>query len=169
MRFGFSYVGLIYLMMLTAPNLLWTRNRPKDYARYAARESRVLRVLERAGEAMVTCAALVFADFNLRPWTAWSWWLVASFALMLLYEVFWLRYFRSEKTMGDFCASLLGVPVAGATLPVAAFLLLAVYGRNCILGIGALILGVGHVGIHLAHKRECVNHEHNQNIYEQNS
>ncbi len=29
MRFGFSYVGLIYLIMLTLPNILWTRNRPK--------------------------------------------------------------------------------------------------------------------------------------------
>ena len=39
MRFGFSYVGLIYLVMLMAPNLMWTRNKPRDYDRYVANES----------------------------------------------------------------------------------------------------------------------------------
>lgn len=53
---------------------------------------------------------------------------------MVLYEIYWIRYFRSEKTMRDFYSSLLGVPVAGATLPVAAFMLLAIYGKNVVLG-----------------------------------
>ncbi len=50
--------------------------------------------------------------------------------------------------MGDFYSSLLGVPVAGATLPVAAFFLLAIYGRNIFLVLAVMILGVGHIGIH---------------------
>ncbi len=56
--------------------------------------------------------------------------------------------------MGDFYSSLLGIPVAGATLPVASFLLLAVYGKNVALGVSVLILGIGHIGIHLMHKKE---------------
>ena len=74
--------------------------------------------------------------------------------MMILYEVFWIRYFRSEKTMKDFYSSILGIPVAGATLPVLAFLLLAIYGKNIILGIAVVILGIGHIGIHLMHRRE---------------
>ncbi len=31
MNFGFSYVGLIYLLMLFIPNILWSKNKPKDY------------------------------------------------------------------------------------------------------------------------------------------
>ena len=73
---------------------------------------------------------------------------------MILYEVFWIRYFRSEKTMKEFYSSILGIPVAGATLPVLAFLLLAIYGKNIILGIAVVILGIGHIGIHLMHRRE---------------
>ena len=103
---------------------------------------------------LVSTVALIFADFNLRPWTAWSVWLVASFILMILYEVFWIRYFRSEKTMADFYSSLAGIPVAGATLPVAAFLLLGVYGRNIPMIVSTVILGIGHIGIHLAHEKE---------------
>ena len=80
--------------------------------------------------------------------------LLASFVLMILYEVFWIRYFRSEKTMKDFYSSILGIPVAGATLPVLAFLLLAIYGKNKILGIAVVIPGIGHIGIHLMHRRE---------------
>ena len=90
----------------------------------------------------------------IKPWSSWSWWLVLSFVLMILYEVFWIRYFRSEKTMKDFYSSILGIPVAGATLPVLAFLLLAIYGKNIILGIAVVILGIGHIGIHLMHRRE---------------
>ena len=154
MNFGFSYVGLIYLILLMTPNLIWTKNQPRDYEKYVGNENRVLLALERAGEVLVTALALVFTDFNLRPWSAWSWWLVASFALMVLYEIFWIRYFRSEKTMADFYRGLLGIPLAGATLPVAAFMLLAVYGRNIPLAIAVVILGIGHIGIHWMHRRE---------------
>lgn len=156
MHFGFSYVGLIYLVMLMLPNLIWTRNQPKDYEKYVGNENRILLALERIGEVLVSCAALIFSDFNIKPWTSWSWWLVLSFAMMVLYEIYWIRYFKSEKTMKDFYSSILGIPVAGATLPVLAFLLLAIYGKNIVLGAAVLILGVGHIGIHLMHQRECV-------------
>ena len=56
--------------------------------------------------------------------------------------------------MSDFYSSILGIPVAGATLPVLAFLLLAVYGKNIVLGVSVLILGIGHIGIHFMHLRE---------------
>lgn len=154
MNFGFSYVGLIFLVMLMLPNLMWTKNRPKDYEKYVANESRVLLAFERIGEILVSCASIIFSDFNIKPWSSRTWWLIAAFLLMVLYEVYWIRYFRSEKTMKDFYSSLLGIPVAGATLPVLAFLMLAVYGKSIILGASVLILGIGHIGIHLMHKRE---------------
>lgn len=154
MNFGFSYVGLIFLVMLMLPNLMWTKNRPKDYQKYVANESRVLLAFERIGEILVSCASIIFSDFNIKPWSSRTWWMIAAFLLMVLYEVYWIRYFRSEKTMKDFYSSLLGIPVAGATLPVLAFLMLAVYGKSIILGASVLILGIGHIGIHLMHKRE---------------
>ena len=154
MHFGFSYVGLVYLVMLMLPNLIWTKNQPTDYEKYARNENKVLLAFERIGEVLVSCFSLIFSDFNIKPWSSWSWWLVLSFVLMILYEVFWIRYFRSEKTMKDFYSRILGIPVAGATLPVLAFLLLAIYGKNIILGIAVVILGIGHIGIHLMHRRE---------------
>lgn len=157
MQFGFSYVGLVYLIMLMLPNILWTKNQPKDYEKYVGNENKVLLFLERAGEVLVTCLALIFSDFNLKPWSVWFWWLAASFLLMVCYELYWVRYFRSEKTMADFYSSFLGVPVAGASLPVAAFFLLAVYGRNPALLIAVMILGIGHIGIHLMHRKELDN------------
>ncbi len=159
MHFGFSYVGLIYLVMLMLPNILWTKNQPKDYDKYARNENKILLALERIGEVLVSCAAVIFSDFNINSWSPWSLWLVASFVLMVLYEVFWIRYFRSEKTMKDFYGSLLGIPVPGASLPVAAVLLLAVYGRNPFLFMSGIILGIGHIGIHLCHRREINNKE----------
>ena len=168
MQFGFSYVGLIFLVMLMVPNLIWTKHQPKDYEKHVKNENKLLLALERIGEVLVSAAALVFADFNWKSWSAWSWWLIAAFALMLLYEFFWLRYFRSEKTMRDFYRSLLGIPVAGATLPVLAFLLLAIYGKNPILGAAVVILGVGHIGIHWMHKKEAEKSGFVRNRYENN-
>ena len=155
MHFGFSYVGLIYLVMLMVPNLIWAKNKPENYARYAGKENPALLALERIGEVLVSVIALVFPDFNLHPWDAWCLWLVLSFLLMLLYEAFWIRYFRSGKTMRDFYRGFAGIPVAGATLPVAAFFLLGVYGRNVPMLLATAILGIGHIGIHLAHAKEA--------------
>ena len=154
MHFGFSYIGLIFLLMLFVPNLLWTKHQPKDYDKYAKNENRVLLLLERIGEVAVSGLVLIFRDLNPQGWNLWLLWQVGAFLLMVLYEVFWIRYFRSEKTMRDFYDSLLGIPVPGATLPVLAVLLLAVYGRNPILFAAGTILGFGHIGIHLGHRKE---------------
>jgi pimeloyl-ACP methyl ester carboxylesterase len=56
--------------------------------------------------------------------------------------------------MEDFYRGFLGIPVAGATLPVCAFFLLGIYGSNAFLLIAVVILGIGHIGIHLQHKNE---------------
>ena len=155
MHFGFSYVGLVYLAMLMVPNLIWAGNKPKNYELYAGNENRVLLALERIGEVLVSVIALICSDFNLRPWDGWCLWLVLSFIPMLLYEAFWIRYFGSGRTMRDFYRGFAGIPVAGATLPVAAFFLLGVYGRNIPMLLSTVILGVGHIGIHLAHAKEA--------------
>ncbi len=67
-----------------------------------------------------------------------------------------LSILKVKKTMQDFYSSLLGIPVAGASLPVIAFLLLAVYGKSIPLLIAVVILGIGHIGIHINHKKELL-------------
>ncbi len=154
MHLGFSYVGLIFLVMLIVPNIIWSRNQPEDYDKYAADENKVLLTLERVGEVLVSALCLIFSDLNIGKIRIWSIVLAASFALMILYEIYWIRYFRSDKKMSDMYSSILCFPVAGATLPVLAFLLLGIYGRNILLVISVIILGIGHIGIHLQHKNE---------------
>lgn len=154
MRFGFSYVGLVYLIMLFVPNIVWSRNQPKDYEEYAGNENSILLALERAGEALVSTFCLIFSDFNIGRISLWSIVLLVSFLMMIMYELYWIRYFKSKKTMQDMYSSFCGVPVAGATLPVLAFLLLGIYGRNVFMIISVIILGIGHIGIHLNHKKE---------------
>lgn len=154
MHFGFSYIGLIFIVMLMVPNLFWTKNLPRNYERYVANEKRILLFLERVGEVLVTCIVLIFSDFNIHEISLWTLWLAAAAGFMILYEIYWVRYFKSEKTMADFYCSILGIPVAGATLPVCAFFLLGIYGRNIFLLSAVVILGIGHVGIHLNHRKE---------------
>ncbi len=155
MNFGFCYVGLAYMFLLFIPNIIWAKNKPQGYEKYAANENKVLAFLERTGEIFVTCFSLIFTDFNLRPFTPWSLWLAASFLLMVFYEIYWFRFFKSSRTMLDQYRSFLCFPVAGASLPVLAFFLLAAYGKNIPLTIAVIVLGIGHIGIHLAHAEEA--------------
>jgi hypothetical protein len=159
MHFGFSYVGLIYLIMLMVPNIIWAKYKPRDYEKYVGNENKVLGAFERVGEVTVSTAVLIFSDFNLRPWTSWSIWLLVSFILMVFYEIYWIRYFKSERTMLDQYRSFLFFPVAGASLPVLAFFLLGVYAKNPVMIICVIILGIGHIGIHVNHEKEVKREE----------
>lgn len=94
---------------------------------------------------------LIFDDFNIKQISFWSLFLLFAFLLMLLYEIYWIRYFKSERELQDFYRSILGIPVAGATLPVLAMLLLSIYGKNIFLLASVILLGIGHIGIHLQH------------------
>lgn len=151
-HFGFSYVGFVFMLMLIVPNMIWAKHQPKEYI--FKDENKVLLVFERVGQVGITGAALVFSDFNIHGWSVWSFWLIAAFVLMMLYECWWIRYFKSNRTWQDFYSSFLGIPVAGATLPVVAFFFLGLYGRVIWLIVSVIIFGIGHIGIHLQHRKE---------------
>ncbi|MBR6483565.1 MAG: alpha/beta hydrolase, partial [Clostridiales bacterium] len=155
MTFGFSYIGLIMLLMLFVPNFLWTKNQPKDYDKYVKNENKVLLAFERTGQVIVTTSALIFSNFNPKGWNFWCWVLVLAFLNLVVYDIAWIRYFKSEKTMKDFYKGFIGMPIALATYPVIAFFLLGIYGGNIIMIAGSIILGIGHIGIHLQHRNEA--------------
>ena len=148
-HFGFSYIGLIYMLMIQIPNIMWARRKPEGYD--PSGENKVLLVFERVGQVLCTAAILLFSDTNPKKWELWIVWFIASALLMLMYEGFWIRYFCGGHTLRDFYRPFLGVPAPGATLPVAAFLLLGIYGRLIWLVAASMILGIGHIGIHLQH------------------
>lgn len=49
-HFGFSYIGLIFLLMLMIPNIIWAKNKPKDYDKYVKNENKILLIFERIGK-----------------------------------------------------------------------------------------------------------------------
>jgi hypothetical protein len=137
--------------MLFIPNIIWTKNRPEGYESVTIKENKILLIFERVGQVCVTCVVLIFSDFNIGSFNLWNIWLGISFVLMLLYEMNWIRYFKGEHTLNSFYGSFCGFPVAGASLPILAFLLLSIYGKVIWLSISVLVLGLGHIGIHLQH------------------
>lgn len=149
MNLEFSFVGLTLLIMLFVPNILWSKYPPKDYKKYSKNENKLFLTLERIGQVLVVIFSLfcgVTFSLNLI--------LIIAFLLMILYEIYWIKYFKSSRTMHDMYSSLLFIPLPGATLPVFAFLLLGIYANNIFLVISTIILGIGHIGIHLNHKME---------------
>ena len=164
-RFGFSVTGLVFLMMLFIPNIYWARKAmPEGYEEASKKENKLLLTFERTGEVLATCSLLVFPAVNphlrLLPeglffdWKIMLW--IAAVVLMIFYECYWIKYFRSERTMKDQYSSFAGAPLAGATLPVMALLLLGLYSMNLVVICSAVILGIGHIGIHFVHSCTCL-------------
>jgi len=99
-HFGFSYIGLIYLLMLWIPNTMWARRKPEGYD--PSGENKTLLFFERIGQVTSTAAILLFNDYYPRSFEPWTAWFTASAALMILYEIYWTRYFRSRQMIMDF-------------------------------------------------------------------
>ena len=156
MHFGFSYIGLLLLIMLFVPNIHWAKNKPERYDEFSGNENKILVFLERVGEVLVSTLILIFKECNIRLHSIWIVWLILAFVLMILYEFYWLRYFKSKKTMADQYSSFAGFPVAGASLPVIAVIFLGIYAYNIFIIVAGIILGIGHIGIHLAHRKEAL-------------
>lgn len=157
---GFSYIGSLFLLMLFIPNLIWLKYKPKNYS--TKNENKLLLAFERIGQIGVACTVTIFSNFNINKISLWSLWLLIAFIIMLFYECWWIRYFRSKQSLSDFYSSFFGVPVAGATLPIIAFFLLSIYGKIPLLTFFVILLGIGHIGIHLQHKKE-INKEFESN------
>ena len=92
MHFGFSYVGIIFLLMLFIPNGIWAKNIPEKYEEYSRNENKFLLILERIGEVLVSALVLIFSDCNVRIHSLWIGWLIAAFILMIFYNKF-ITYF----------------------------------------------------------------------------
>ena len=56
-NFGFSYIGLLYLLMMWIPNSMWAKRKPEGYDQSG--ESKVLLAFERVGQILCTAAILL--------------------------------------------------------------------------------------------------------------
>lgn len=161
-EFGFCITGLIFLLMLFVPNIIWSQKGISEaYTEIAKNENKILLLLERTGEALTSTVLLIFTALNPKvmlhnglyfEWKILIW--IMAFVLMVLYECYWIRYFKSGKTLEIFYGSFCGFPVPGALLPVLAVFLLGIYSGNLIVVASSIILGIGHIGIHVGHMRE---------------
>lgn len=160
--FGFGYVGLIFMLLLIIPNLFWVKFKPDGYENYVHNENKVLGVLEKIGEVGATVLLVFFKDCNLHAFFSKSYvilpvlflYILLAFILMVLYEIYWIRYFISKRTMKDFYRGIAGIPLAGAVIPVISLFILGLYSRNIAIIAVSVILGIGHIGIHYGHSKE---------------
>lgn len=143
---GFSIAGLVFLLIILVPNLLYLKFPPHN--KITMKENRVLVVFERIGQVACAICLLIFSDLNIGEPSRWNLWAVAAGLLIFLYLICWYRYFAGEHIVYDLTRPLMGfIPVPLATLPVAALLCLALYAHLIWLFIASIILGIGHIGI----------------------
>lgn len=146
---GFSYIGFIFLCCIIIPNIAFGFNVPTD--NLPVRENKVLLMLERVGQVLCTIFLLILTDFKIYKAGYWFIWLIVSFVLMGLYLICWGRYFAGRHTSKDLYRPFLGIPLPLAVLPVASVFSLSVYGKVAVLGIAAVVFGIGHIGITMQH------------------
>ncbi|GFI03807.1 MAG: alpha/beta hydrolase [Lachnospiraceae bacterium] len=151
---GFSYVGFIYLLMFLIPDITWAKHQTEEDRQDAQRGNKFLQITEKIGAILVCCCILIFSDFNIRFDSIWCIWLLISFILMILYEVYWLRHFVSKKVKPDFDKGICEISAAGAALPVCAFFLLGIYGCNFLVLAADIVLGIGRISIYLQRRKE---------------
>lgn len=153
-KWGISIGGIIFLLMLFIPNMIWSKKQPEGYEEASKRENKVLLALERAGEVMVSLMVLTDRRIDRFVFSPRLGYIIIEFVLMILYELYWIKYFRSSRTLADMYSDYCGFPLAGASLPVFAVFLLGVFACNAFLIAASVILGIGHIGIHAMHKKE---------------
>lgn len=143
--FGFSWVGLAFVLCLLGPNLCYYfLMRPKDEVKIQP-DMRLL-VAERLGQGLCVFCLLFFRNYDYAFGQGWPWWGVAAVFFMALYLAGWLRYFMGKGRFADTLRPFLGVPIPLAVFPVLAILFMGVYGQVLWLILSALVLGVGHIG-----------------------
>lgn len=150
MQFGFSIAGVIFLAMLFIPNVIWGQKLPDGYKELSQDENPVLLGFERVGEVAATICAAVFVSpsgYSL----PWLYWLIACFGLMVLYEIAWIRYFKGGRKLQLMFSPLGIIPIPLASLPVVALALLGIWCQSPLTIVAAVILGIGHIGIHAGH------------------
>ena len=153
-KWGVSVTGIVFLLMLFIPNIIWSKNQPTGYEESAKHENKLLLGLERTGEVLVSVFVLIDRRLDRLAVSPRLGYLILALILMIMYELYWIKYFRSSRTLADMYSDYCGFPLAGASLPVFAVFLLGVYARSVFLTAASLILGIGHIGIHLMHKKE---------------
>lgn len=75
-------------------------------------------------------------------------------AMLFVPNILWARYFTGGGKIADMYAPLGPIPIPLASLPVVAFALLGIWYASPIAVAAAIVLGIGHIGIHLEHVRE---------------
>lgn len=152
--FGFSWIGCSIVLLLLIPNIIWSKYSPQGYNAYVKQENITLRILERLGEIAIICLLLISQNFHIQGIDIHISLLVLAYVFMMCYEICWIRYFKSKRTMLDFYRSFLRIPIPLAILPIGAFVMLGLYGRHLYFIIATIGFGIGHIGIHLQHYQQ---------------
>lgn len=143
------YLGFLYIGLILLPNIIYAVLKPNIHT-----ENKLLNIFEKAGAILIIISLLISDDFNINYRSNYTLLLILSFILMLMYECFWIRYFFKGRKLVYLYGSFLGIPLAGAVLPIASFFILGIYSKNIWLIVSDMIFAVPHIKISIINKRE---------------
>lgn len=131
----FNVEGLIFIVLLLAPNLLYAI---KFRGAKNACMNRIFHVLEQIGR-YASMFLMIFnigiAEFGFSGPGAWLCYMIGNASMLLAYWVMWFLYFKKQR---------LWISMALAILPTCIFLVSGITMRHVLLIISAMIFGIGH-------------------------
>lgn len=135
----FSVLGLALSLVVFVPNLLllWFPPRP---AMERVTVPTIVEILERSGQALCVTVPVITVGARV----LW-WWAIPVGILVVAYWALWVRYLVSGRRRASLFASIVGLPVPMALLPVGVFLAGAAWLQNPWIAIAAAVLAAGHI------------------------
>lgn len=160
-KLGFSFTGMLCLVMFIIPKLLWEKKSRAEGFKINTR-NKVLSVMAQFGQVAVIVVLLVFksSDPYIRlleegiyfDWKIIIW--VTALVAMNLYLVRGIVCVCSKKKRRDLYSFFAGFPVAGALMPAISAFLLGLYSMNLILMAVSVIWGTGFIGTRINRLRK---------------
>lgn len=141
---GFSIPGLILVVTILAPNLLYATFPPRNVPQTGRDAGPVFGLLEQIGR--VACLGLlVFSGRTLDEGASSLPWFVLACVSIAMYYAVWIRYFSHGRKSSLLLAPLGVVPIPLAIFPVLAFGFSALWSESPWFGLAVLLFAVGHV------------------------
>ena len=139
---GFSITGLLFAIIILAPNLLMIVLPPHNVPAELSDAGIVFTILERVGQ--IACLLiLVISKTNFQNRSISLWFILSAICIACYYGL-WIRYVATGRDFASLFNPVL-IPIPMAVLPVLAFGFMAIWGKSIWLGFADVLFAVGHI------------------------
>ncbi|MGG0715973.1 hypothetical protein ABE096_00035 [Robertmurraya massiliosenegalensis] len=140
---GFSIIGLIIVMFILAPNILFSIYRPNNIPAGMKDKESIFTISERLGQFGCIFLLIVLKDsIDGNPLDIYF--MLMSICIVFYYYL-WVRYFVQGRNFSSLFKPLGFIPIPMALFPVLAYAFAALWLNSIWLSLAVILLAIGHL------------------------